>query len=152
MRDLVVREALTEMARDAAKCLHGLTSTGEEIPYEVREPGDGSPLARYEPLTELFVRDHAGELRSLDSFGAACAALEAASLSGTYLERMGIGVPNEPNRRAELAGLAFLCRLWMGTSDFTLDDERLATAISEVDAVGEAGLDQIEVIVPLRGL
>ena len=48
------------MAYDAAKCLHELIAAGEEIPYEVREPGDGSPLCRYEPLTELFVRDHAG--------------------------------------------------------------------------------------------
>jgi hypothetical protein len=152
MRDLVVREALVAMSRDAAKCLHGLTSTGEEIPYEVREPGDGSPLVRYEPLTELFVRDHAGELRSLDSFGAACAALEAAALPGPYLQRMGIGVPGEPRQRAELAGLAFLCRLWMGSSDFTLDDERLEAAIGEIDVAGDAGIDQIEVIVPLRGL
>ena len=151
MRDLVVREALVAMARDAAKCLHGLTSDGEEIPYEVREPGDGSPLVRYEPLTELFVRDHAGELRSLDSFGAACAALEAAGLPSAYLERMGIGVPSQPRESAELAGLAFLCRLWMGSSDFTLDDDRLAAAIDEVELAGEAEVGQIEVIVPLRG-
>ncbi|MGH2987848.1 MAG: hypothetical protein ACRDLO_14330, partial [Solirubrobacterales bacterium] len=89
MRDLVVNEALVAMAYDAAKCLHGLIAAGEEVPYEVREPGDGSPLCRYEPLTEQFVRDHAGELRRLDSFGAACAALEAADLAGGYLERMG---------------------------------------------------------------
>jgi hypothetical protein len=152
MRDLVVREALVEMARDAAKCLHGLISEGEELPYEVREPGDGSPLARYEPLTELFVRDHAGDLRSLDSFGTACAALESVALSGPYLERMGIGVPADERRRGELAGLAFLCRLWMGTTDFTLDDERLEVAIAELDAVGEASVGQIDVIVPLRGL
>ena len=90
----------------------------------MREPGDGSPLCRYEPLTERFVHDHAGELRELDSFGAACAAIESAGLAGPYLERMGIGVPAEPRQRAELAGIAFLCRLWMDSSDFSLDDER----------------------------
>ena len=152
MRDLVVREALVAMARDASKCLHELTSEGEEIPYEVHEAGDGSPLVRYEPLTELFVRDHAGELRSLDSFGTACAALEAADLPGSYLERMGIGVPSQPRQGAELAGLAFLCRLWMGSSDFTLDDDRLLAAIDEIEIAGEADIGQIEVIVPLRGL
>ena len=41
MRDLVVNEALVAMAYDAAKCLHGLIAAGEEVPYEVREPGDG---------------------------------------------------------------------------------------------------------------
>ncbi len=152
MRDLVVREALVAMARDAAKCLHGLVAAGEEIPYEVREPGDGSPLCRYQPLTERFVRDHAGELRRLDSFGAACAALETTDVAGPYLEQMGIAAPPEPRRRAELAGLAFLCRVWMDTSDFSLDDERLEASIEELQARAEVEAGQIEVIVPLRGL
>jgi len=43
MRDLVVREALEAMAFDAADRLRELIAAGEEIPYEVREPGDGSP-------------------------------------------------------------------------------------------------------------
>ena len=103
MRDLVVREGLEAMALDAAERLRELVAVGEEIPYEVREPGDGSPLCRYEPLTERFVRDHASELRELDSFGAACAAIEIAGLAAPYLERMGIGVPDDPRKRAELA-------------------------------------------------
>jgi hypothetical protein len=152
MRDLVVNEALAAMADDAAECLQGLIAAGEEVPYEVREPGDGSPLCRYEPLTERFVRDHAGELRRLDSFGAACAALEAADLAGAYLERLGIEAPAEPRQRAELAGIAFLCRIWLGSTDFTLDDDRLDAAIDELQAGGDAERGQIEVIVPLRGL
>ena len=140
------------MAHDAAERLHGLVAAGEELPYEVREPGDGSPLCRYQPLTQRFVRDHAGELRSLDSFGAACAAIEAAGLAGNYLERMGVGVPTDPRRRAELAGVAFLCRLWSESTDFTLDDERLEGAIDELQSAGEAEQGQIEVIVPLRGV
>jgi hypothetical protein len=152
MRDLVVSEALVAMAYDAAKCLHGLIAEGEEVPYEVREPGDGSPLCRYEPLTEQFVRDHAGELRRLDSFGAACAALESADLAGDYLERMGVVVPADARQRAELAGVAFLCRMWLDSTDFTLDDDRLDAAIAELQAGGDAADGQIEVIVPLRGL
>ncbi|MCD6014962.1 MAG: hypothetical protein K0R88_1046 [Solirubrobacterales bacterium] len=152
MRDLVLNEALTAMAYDAAKCLHELIAAGEEVPYEVREPGDGSPLCRYEPLSEHFVRDHAGELRRLDSFGAACAALESAGLAGDYLERMGIAVPGEPRQRAELAGIVFLCRMWLDSTDFTLDDDRLEAAVAELQAGGDADRRQIEVIVPLRGL
>ena len=152
MRNLVVREGLVAMAGDAAERLHALVAAGEELPYEVREPGDGSPLCRYQPLTQRFVRDHAGELRSLDSFGAACAAIEAAGLAAAYLERMGVGVPAEPRRRAELAGIAFLCRLWSESTDFTLDDERLEGAIEELQSAGEAEHGEIEVIVPLRGL
>lgn len=143
---------MVAMARDAAKCLHGLVAEGAEIPYEVHEPGDASPLCRYQPLTERFVRDHAGDLRSLDSFGAGCAAIEAAGLAASYLEQMGIGVPAEPRRRAELAGLAFLCRLWMDTSDFSLDDDRLDAAIEELQSAGDPAAGQIDVVVPLRGL
>ena len=118
----------------------------------MREPGDGSPLCRYEPLTERFVRDHAGALRELDSFGAACAALEAADLAGPYLEGMGIAVPAEPRGRAELAGIVFLCRLWMDCTDFSLQGERLDVTIAELEAGEQAGEDEIEVVVPLRGL
>ena len=113
------------MAVDAADRLRALLAAGEEIPYEVHEPGDGSPLCRYEPQTELFVRDHAGELRELDSFGRCCAAIEAAGLASGYLQELGIAVPPEPRPRAELAGIVFLCRLWMDSSDFSLEDERL---------------------------
>jgi hypothetical protein len=152
MRDLVVREALMTMARDAAKRLRELIAGGAEIPYEVREPGDGSPLCRYSPLTERFVRDHAGALRDLDSFGAACAALESADLAGPYLDRLGIAAPPEPRARAELAGIVFLCRLWLDSTDFSLDHTRLEAAIGELQADEDAGAGEIEVAVPLRGL
>jgi hypothetical protein len=152
MRDLVVREGLAAMARDGARLLKQLIAAGEEIPYEVREPGNGSPLCQYEPLTERFVRDHVGALRELDSFGAACAALEAADLAGRYLEQMRVNVPVDAKARAELAGTAFLCRLWMDSTDFSLDRERLEAAIDELEAGGEAVEGEIEVIVPLRGL
>ncbi len=152
MRDLVVREGLEAIAFDAADRLRELIAAGHEIPYDVREPGDGSPLVRYEPRTEDFVYDHAGELRELDSFGTACAAIEIAGLGRVYLELMGIGVPEDARKRAEVATLAFLCRLWMGSSDFTIDERGLATAIEELEAGLEIEQGQIEVIVPLRGL
>jgi hypothetical protein len=139
------------MGADAADRLRALISGGEEIPYEVIEPGNGSPLVRYEPRTEAFVRDHAQELQALDSFGAACAALEAADLASRYLEDMGIAVPEEPRRRAELAAIAFLCRVWMGSSDFSLEPDRLEAAIDELQAGADVGHGEIEVIVPLRG-
>ena len=140
------------MAHDAAERLHGLVAAGEELPYEVREPGDGSPLCRYQPLTQRFVRDHAGELRSLDSFGAACAAIGPPAwraLPGAHGRRRS---DRSPRRRAELAGVAFLCRLWSESTDFTLDDERLEARIDELQSAGEAEQGQIEVIVPLRGV
>lgn len=151
MRDLVVREGLEAMAREAAKLLRELVAAGEEIPYEVREPGNGSPICQYEPLTAQFVRDHAAELRELDAFGSACAALESAGLAGHYLEQMGVSVPHDPRARSELAATAFLCRLWTDSSDFSLDAERLDAAIAEIETGGEIAGGEIEVAVPLRG-
>jgi hypothetical protein len=152
MRDLVAPEALQAMAKDAAKRFHELVAAGQEIPYEVQEPGSGSPLPRYVPLTGRFVRDHAPALLELDSFGSGCAAIESAELAGPYLEELGIEVPADPRERAELAGTVFLCRLWMDSTDFSLDAERLDQAIAELEAGGRTRDDEIEVVVPLRGL
>jgi len=152
MRDLVVQEALKVMAGDASKCLRELVAQGEQLPYDVREAEAGSPLPQYVPLTERFVRDHSQALSALDSFGAACAAIESAELSSPYLESFGIGVPGEARKRGELAGVVFLCRLWAGSTDFSLEDGRLASAITELEDGGEIAVDEIEVIVPLRGL
>lgn len=152
MHDLVAREALTTMSRDAAKRFHELLAAGREIPYVVREPGDGSPLCEYEPQTARFIRDNAPALRELDSFGAACAALEVANLAGPYLEAAAIAVPGDPRKRSELACVVFLARLWEDSTDFSLDGGRLEASLAELLAGGEPRDDEIEVVVPIRGL
>src|SRR4051794_10886984 len=151
MRDLIVQEALKVMARDASKRLRELVAQGEQLPYDVREAQAGSPLPQYVPLTERFIRDHGQALSPLDSFGAARAAIDSTDLASPYLESFGIGVSGEARKRGELAGLVFLCRLWAGSTDFSLDDARLGTAIAELEAGGEIAEDEIEVVVPLRG-
>ncbi len=151
MRDLVVREALKAMAIDASECLRELVAQGEQLPYDVHEAEAGSPLPQYVPLTERFIRDHSQALCALDSFGAACAALDSADLAAVYLESFGIGVPGEDRKRGELAGVVFLCRLWADSTDFSVDEARLRAAIEELEAGGEIAADEIEVIVPLRG-
>jgi hypothetical protein len=128
MRDLVLREGLKTMAGDAALRLRELLASGQEIPYEVREAGQGSPLAEYVPQTSRFIRDRSAELVAIDSFGSTCAVLESSALAGVYLEEMGVPEPTDPRRRGELAGIVFLCRLWQGSTDFTLDDARLEAA------------------------
>ena len=151
MRDLVLRDALRTMAGDAALRLRDLLASGKEIPYEVRESGNGSALAEYVPQTSRFIRDHVAELVALDSFGSTCAALESAALAGIYLEEMGVPEPADAQRRGELAGAVFLCRLWQGSTDFTLDDQRLAATMEELLELGEAAAGEIEIAVPLRG-
>jgi hypothetical protein len=152
MRDLVVREALKEMSADAAERLRQLVASGRQIPYDVEEAGSGSAMPQYVPLTARFIRDNASALNELDSFGSGCAAIESAELAAPYLKEIGISVPSDQRGRAELAGVVFLCRLWDGSTDFSLDAERLTRAISEIEAGGEATEDEIEVVVQIRGL
>jgi len=140
------------MSRDAAKRFRELVEEGDEIPYDVRDSSDGSSLPQYVPLTERFVREHTPILRELDSFGAACAAIESAGLAAPYLEESGVEVPGDPRRRGELAGVVFLARMWMDSTDFSLDDERLRAAVAELEANADAGEGEIEIVVPLRGL
>ena len=128
------------MAGDAALLLRDLLASGVEVPYEVRESGAGSPLAEYVPQTSAFIRDNASQLAALDSYGTTCAALESDGLATSYLEEMGVPVPADSRRRAELAGVVFLCRLWQGSTDFTLDDVRLAETIEELLDCGEVSL------------
>ena len=151
MRDLVVQEALKVMARDASERLRELVAKGEDLPYDVHEAEAGTPLPQYVPLTEEFIRDQSQALCALDSFGAACAAVDSAELAAPYLESFGIAVPDEGRKRGELAGVVFLCRLWAGSTDFSVDDARLGATIAELEAGGEIAEDEIEVIVPVRG-
>ena len=151
MRDLVLREGLKTMAGDAALLLRDLLASGVEVPYEVRESGAGSPLAEYVPQTSAFIRDNAAQLAALDSYGTTCAALESDGVATSYLEEMGVPVPADSRRRAELAGVVFLCRLWQGSTDFTLDDVRLTETIEELLDCGDVSFGQVEIAVPLRG-
>ena len=141
------------MALDAAERLRELIAVGEEIPYEVREPGDGSPLCRYEPQTEVFVHDHSSELRELDSFGAACAALEiaglAAAVPGAHGDRRPRGSAQASRDRhasPSSAGCGWAARTSRSRPTASTPRSTRSNRVCDVDA------GQIEVIVPLRGL
>ena len=151
MRELVVRERLEALARDAAERLRELVRSGEEIPFAVAGPADGSPFAQYVPQTDRFVREHWAELAALDAFGEACAAIGTRSLGAPYLDSLGEPVPPSEDRCCEAAAIAFLARLWEGSPDFSFDDERLAGALDEIDGRAEASESEAEVVAPLVG-
>ncbi|MGI8460832.1 MAG: hypothetical protein ACR2OC_04225 [Solirubrobacterales bacterium] len=152
MRDLVVRESLRNLAQEASDRFRELVRSGEEVPYEVLEPGQGSPLATYAPLSERFIRERTALVARLDAFGPAKAAIIGAGLTRNYLEALNLDpVPSE-GRRAEDTIVAFLCRLWDGRSDFAFDSNRVEEAINELEDSADADLDEVEVVVPLIGL
>jgi hypothetical protein len=151
VRELIVRERLEALARHAAECLRELVGSGEEIPFAVAGPGDGSPFAQYVPQTDRFVREHWAELAELDAFGEACAAIGTSSLAAPYLDSLGEPVPPSEDRCCEAAAIAFLTRLWEGSPDFSFDDERMAAALDEIDGRAEASEDEAEIVAPLVG-
>jgi hypothetical protein len=151
VRELVVRKRLEALARDAAERLRELVRSGEEIPFAVAGPGDGSPFAQYVPQTDRFVREHWAELAALDAFGEACGAIGASSLGAPYLDSLGEPVPPSEDRCCEAAAIAFLTRLCEGSPDFSFDDERLAAVLDEIDGRAEASESEAEIVAPLVG-
>jgi hypothetical protein len=152
VRDLALRQSLRSLAGDAGERLRALIEAGEELPYDVTEPHEGSPFAQFAPQTTPFIRGHGTILLDLDSFTPACSAMAASDSAKPYLEWLGEPIPNDPGRRAADAVLAFLCRLWEGSADFSLDERRLEHALSELEASGEPPVDdESEVVVPLFG-
>lgn len=152
MRDLHLRHTLQALARDAAGVFTDIVEAGQEIPYEVGEPGESFAFCQYRPLTAKFVRDNATELRELESFREAAETLRRTELAATYLEEAGIAPPADQVERATLAVTYFLARLWDGCSEFELEGERFGAAIEEVEACAEPDAGEVEAIVPLIGL
>jgi hypothetical protein len=151
VRDLHLRHTLTSLARDASEVLTGLVDGGQEIPYEIGEPGEGFAFCQYQPLTARYVRDNATELRDLPSFREATETMRRSEIAGAYLEEAGIAPPTDATERATLAVTYFLARLWDGAADFELDDERFAATVSEIEDCAEPEAGEVEAIVPLVG-
>ena len=151
VRDLHLRHTLKSLARDASEVLSGLVEGGQEIPYELSEPSDGFALCQYQPLTARFVRDNATELRELSSFCEAADTMRKADVAGAYLEEAGIAPPTDSAERATLAVTYFLARLWDGSADFELDEDRFSSTIAEIEDCAEPADGEVEAIVPLVG-
>ena len=151
MRDLHLRHTLTGLARDASEVLTGLVASGQEIPYEIGEPDEGFAFSQYQPLSARYVRDNATELRSLPSFREATETMRRTEIAGPYLEEAGITPPTDAAERSTLAVTYFLARLWDGSADFELDDDRFAAAMEEIEDCAEPEEGEVEAIVPLVG-
>ena len=151
MRDLALRESLQALAGEAAERLRDLIASGEEVPYEVVGPDEGSPFSQYSPQSGRFIREHWPALAELDGFAEACAALSSANLAAPYLERLDEPVPPDEGRRAEAAAIAFLSRLWEGASDFPLDGNRFQSALDDLERCAEARDGEAEIVAPLIG-
>lgn len=153
VRDFLLNESIKRLATEAASRFSSMVAMGEEIPFDVAaDSGDDSAFYSYVPMTGRYVLEHAEELRSLPSFAPAREAAVEAGVAAPYLESRGEAVPAEPAARAELMLTTFFASLWEGAAGFSLDRERLETAISTLDAESRDADDAEVLIVPLVGL
>jgi hypothetical protein len=153
VRDFLLNEALKRLAAEAATRFSTLVASGDQIPFDVAaESGDESAFYSYVPLTSRFVEERQEELRSLPSFGPAREAAIEAGVAASYLESRGESVPADPSARAELMLTTFIAALWDGSTGFSLDRERLDSALSMLDAEARDADDAEVLLVPIVGL
>jgi hypothetical protein len=153
VRDFLLNESIKRLATEAATRLSSLVAMGEEIPFDVAaESGDDSAFYSYVPMTGRYVAEHGDELRALPSFGPAREATVEAGVAAPYLEARGESVPADPGTRAELMLITFFSELWEDSAGFTLDRERLETALTTLDAESRDADEAETLVAPVVGL
>lgn len=153
MRDFLLNESIKRLATEAATRFSSLVAMGEEIPFDVAaESGDDSAFYSYVPMTGRYVAEHGDELRALPSFAPAREAAVEAGVAAPYLEERGESVPADPGARAELMLVTFFSELWEGSAGFTLDRERLETALATLDAESRDADEAETLLAPVVGL
>jgi hypothetical protein len=153
VRDRLLNDALTRLAAEAAIRLSSLVAGGDQIPFDVNaDSGDDSLFYSYRPLTSEYVRGREAELRGLEAFGPARDAVAAAGIAPPYLEARGEPVPADPSERAAQMLVVFLAKLWDGSTELSLDHERLCSALTVLEAETR-GVEEADVLIaPLVGL
>ena len=147
MRNRELHDALRDFALESAALLTAAVQAGAELPYDVlEEPGTGSVLYRYQPLTAEFIGARWDSLRSEASFTRAANALGAGA--ETYLRVRGLpgGADAEPALRAMLE------RLYEDATGFEFPEERFERVYAEVERTLYENTMRAAVVAPVVGL
>src|SRR5256714_3270328 len=147
MRNRELHHALREFALEVAAQLSADIQAGEELSYDVvEEPGTGSVLYRYLPLTADFIGTRWDVLRAMPSCKRAAAALGTGA--DAYLSRRGLPVADD----AEPALRAMLDRLYEDATDFQFPEERFERVYAEVERTLYEGTMRTAVVATVQGL
>jgi hypothetical protein len=147
MRNRALHDALRDFALEAAAHLTAEQRAGAEVAFDVvEEPGTGSILYRYRPLTAEFVAERWEALRKLPASRAA--ARELGSGAETYLRVRGVseGPDTEPALRAMVE------RLYEDRSSFEFPEERFERVYAEVERTLFEDATRAAVVAPVLGL
>jgi hypothetical protein len=147
MRNRELHDALREFALETAAMLSTELDAGEELPYDVvEEPGTGSVLYRYLPLTAEFIAARWDAIGAMPSAGRAATALGDGAEA--YLRLRGLPAADD----AEPALRAMLERLYEDATDFQFPEERFERVYSEVERTLYEGTMRTAVVATLTGL
>src|SRR3954471_12379260 len=147
MRNRRLHDALRDFALEAAALLSQELRSGAEIPFDVvEEPGGGTVLYRYQPLTSEFVVSRWDQLRDLPACGPAAAALGSGAEAYLRMQGTGAGGDSEPALRAMLE------RLYEDATSFDFPEERFERVYAEVERALLENTIRTAIIAPLHGV
>ena len=154
MRNRGLHDSLQAFAERVGEHLSAAVEAGAEIPFEVAEnPGVHSVLYSYKPLSGQFVRQRFVELRALDGFESAVAALMRVDGISAYLRAMGASyTPAGERDRAQEVLKEFLARVWDEASTFDNEPQRFDGAYSRFESIVYEDTAVNTVLAPLLGV
>jgi hypothetical protein len=146
MRNRRLHDALRDFALEAAALLTNDLRSGAEIPFDViEEPGGGTVLYRYQPLTGEFIAARWNRLRELPACDGAVDAL--GSGADAYLRMQAASdADSEPAMRAMLE------RLYEDSTTFEFPEERFERIYGEVERALLENTIRTALIAPLHGV
>ena len=147
MRNRELHDALREFALESAALLTAAVHAGAELPYDVlEEPGTGSVLYRYQPLTSEFIGARWDSLRAQPSFDRAARALGTGAEAYLRLRGLPGGADSEPALRALLE------RLYEDANGFEFPEERYDRVYTEFERTLYEHTMRASVVATVRGL
>ncbi|HEY0631424.1 MAG TPA: hypothetical protein VGC98_05175, partial [Thermoleophilaceae bacterium] len=147
MRNRALHDALREFALEAAAHLTHELQQGAEIPFDVvEEPGGGTVLYNYHPLTTEFIEQRWAELRRLPAFGPAAEALGSGAQN--YLRSQAATAAAADS---EPALAAMLERIYADATSFEFPEERFERVYAEVEHALYQNTLRTAIVAPLYG-
>jgi hypothetical protein len=147
MRNRALHDALREFALEAAAHLTHELEHGAEIPFDVvEEPGGGTVLYNYHPLTSEFIEQRWGDLRRLPAFDPAAAALGSGAQN--YLRTQAAAAAAADS---EPALAAMLERIYADATSFAFPEERFERVYAEVERALFQNTLRTAIVAPLYG-
>lgn len=154
MRNGTLHATLEAFTLDVASALQTERDGGAEVAFEmVEEPGRGTPLYCYRPLTARFIDERLGLLITLPTYAPAARALESIETLPAYLRHHAeTRTDGSPREQARTALALFLAAVFAERDRFEFDRTRFEMAFAQLERTIYKGRCVNTVIAPLLGV